>query len=100
VGAIAITPDGKAAYVTGAGAVTPINLVTNTAGQPIQIGTESSEMAIAITPDGKTAYVTNSATDTVTPVNLATSTPGKPIEVAPLSALQDPEPGSVIAIVR
>ena len=51
--AIAITPDGKTAYVPtpiGAGTVTPIATATNTAGPPITTGAEPN--AIAITPDG------------------------------------------------
>ena len=48
--AIAITPDGKTAYVTnrGSGTVTPIATATNTAGPPITVGSDPS--AIAITP--------------------------------------------------
>jgi YVTN family beta-propeller protein len=47
--AIAITPDGKTAYVLniGSGTVTPIRTATGTAGTPITVGTEP--MAIAIT---------------------------------------------------
>ena len=39
---IAITPDGKTAYVanTGSGTVTPIATATNTAGPPITVGSE------------------------------------------------------------
>lgn len=48
---IAITPDGKAAYVTvwaEPGAVVPITIATNAPGPPIQVGDGPS--AIAITP--------------------------------------------------
>ena len=57
--AIAITPDGKTAYVANSGSdtVTPIETVTNTAGPPIPAGHEPGD--IAITPDSKTAYVAN-----------------------------------------
>ena len=65
-GQIAITPDGKTAYVScaGSGTVTPINTATNTAGKPIRVGRAmpgigGGRVTIAITPDGKTAYVTN-----------------------------------------
>ena len=53
-GHIAITPDGKTAYVAndGSDTVTPINTATNTAGPLITTGT--FPWAIAITPDGKT----------------------------------------------
>ena len=48
--AIAITPDGKTAYVgnQASGTVTPITTATNTAALPIPVGSEP--IAIAITP--------------------------------------------------
>ena len=48
--AIAITPDGKTAYVTNflSGTVTPIRTATNTALPPIKTGLRA--VAIAITP--------------------------------------------------
>jgi YVTN family beta-propeller protein len=78
---VAITPDGKTAYVTniGSNTVTPIATATNTAGLPIRTGDEPG--AIAITPDGKTAYVANYASGTVTPIATATNTPGPQIRV-------------------
>jgi YVTN family beta-propeller protein len=83
---IAITPDGKTAYVTNddAGNVIPINTATGTAGSPIRVG--DGPRGIAITPDGKTAYVTNFGSpqadgNTVTPINTATNTAGTPIRV-------------------
>ena len=79
--AIAITPDGKTAYVanTSSGSVTPIDIATNAAGPPIPVG--SSPDLIAITPDGKTAYVVNLGSSTVTPIDIATNTAGAPIPV-------------------
>ena len=81
--AIAITPDGKNAYVlnNGSGTVTPIATATNTPGTPITVG--GDPVAIAITPDSKTAYVLNNGSGTVTPIATATNTPGKPITVGP-----------------
>src|SRR6185312_952446 len=81
--AIAVTPDGKTAYVVNQsrpqpppwrsheagkrgrpelppderGTVTPIVTATNTPGEPIDVGNEP--FAIAVTPDGKTVYVAN-----------------------------------------
>jgi YVTN family beta-propeller protein len=48
--AIAITPDGKTAYVANAdsGTVTPIRTATRKPGKAIKVGTDPS--AIAITP--------------------------------------------------
>jgi YVTN family beta-propeller protein len=78
---VAVTPDGKTAYVanSGSGTVTPIATATNTAGTPITVGTQPD--AMAITPDGRTAYVANSGSGTVTPIATATNTAGTPITV-------------------
>jgi YVTN family beta-propeller protein len=76
--AIAITPDGKTAYVTNPDGVTPIRTATNTALTRIKVGRYPG--AIAITPDGKTAYVA-SIPDTVTPIRTATNTALTPIKV-------------------
>jgi YVTN family beta-propeller protein len=75
---IAITPDGKTAYVAGySGGVTPVNLATGRVGTPIPIG--GGMDAIAITPDGRTAYVAHD--DGVTPIDLATGRAGTLIPV-------------------
>jgi YVTN family beta-propeller protein len=87
--AMAITPDGKTAYVasgaTNSGAeptlaqtMTAIDLTTNTPGKPIDL--QWSADAIVITPDGKTAYLINGfPSRTLTAVDLTTNTPGKSI---------------------
>jgi DNA-binding beta-propeller fold protein YncE len=88
-GQIAITPDGKTAYVvSGTHAVIPVSTVTNTAGQPIQLGPgcrsqllATPELSIAITPDGKSVYV--ACEGAVIPVSTKTNTPGQPIRIAP-----------------
>src|ERR1022692_3990168 len=90
-GAIAITPNGKTAYVVNAGTifvtghtVTPIRTATNTALKPIKVGILNVRVganAIPITPNGETAYVTNSGGNTVTPINTATNTALKAIKV-------------------
>lgn len=83
--AVAVTPNGKTAYVTSysANTVTPINLKTGRAGRPIPAG--NGPAGIAITPDGKTAYVTDAGTSpighTVTPIDLARAKPETPISV-------------------
>src|SRR6185437_911400 len=76
--AIAITPDGKTAYVANYGnqngngdTMTPIDVATGRTGTPIKVG--SGPWAIAITPDGKTAFVANygaNSGNTVTPIDL------------------------------
>ena len=101
--AIAITPDGKTAYIAtsaytagscagcAVGTVIPVATATGTPGKPIDIG--GTPVAIAITPDGKTAYVATSAyiaascagagcpVGGVIPVATATGRPGKPINI-------------------
>ena len=77
VGQIAITPDGKTAYVASVSGVTPINTATGTPGNPIHIADLTQ---IAITPDGKTVYAADQSS-TIIPISTATNTPGQPIHV-------------------
>ena len=89
--AIAITPDGKTAYIADGNhrTVIPVATATNTPGKPIKIN--GTPVAIAITPDGKTAYIATAAyiagscagcsVGTVIPVATATDTPGRPIKI-------------------
>ena len=89
--AIAITPDGKTAYIADVhpGTVTPVATAINTPGRPIKIG--GFPWAIAITPDGKTAYIVNlpaygRGPSRVIPVATAT-TPGRPIKISDIVGL-------------
>ena len=75
-GVIAITPNGKTAYVTSQSGLTPINTATNKTGTAIT----GLGGPIAITPDGNTVYAASSH-DTVTPVRTATNKPGNAIKV-------------------
>ena len=77
--AIAITPDGKTAYVTTSDGVIPIATATNTAGPLIAAGDGSGY--IAIMPDGTTAYVIDQGSDMVTAIDIATNTAGPSIPV-------------------
>ncbi len=67
---IAITPDGKTAYVGNwnPGTVIPIRTATNTAGPAIRVG--NNPQGFAVTPNGKTAYAADHDDDTVTPIHL------------------------------
>lgn len=69
--AIAVSPDGKTAYVAcaGAGTVVPINTATGRPGHPIPVGRRPT--SIAITPDGTTAYVADNGSSQVTPIDLS-----------------------------
>ena len=78
---IAITPDGKTAWVTdnNGGSVQSINTATNTTGPSILDANPLSMIAIA--PDGNSAYVTNEneqGTNAVTPLNLIGDSAGTP----------------------
>lgn len=88
--AIAVTPDGKRAYVanTGVDTVTPIDLATGTTAKPIKVG--AAPDAFGMTPDGRTVYVSNAGASSVTPIDTTSNTPGTPIRT-------DEHPG-VIAI--
>lgn len=83
--AVAISPNGKTAYVTSytANSVTPIDLANGKAGRPIPAG--NGPAGIAIAPDGTTAYVTDAGTspigDTVTPIDLVTDRALPPLTV-------------------
>ncbi|MGO9964383.1 MAG: YncE family protein [Acidimicrobiales bacterium] len=88
--AIAITPDGKRAYVTNyaSNSVTPIDLETGQAMAPIQLAPTAGPADIAITPDGATAYVTDAGAvgtlgDSITPIDLANDKTMPPITVGP-----------------
>lgn len=97
---IAITPNGKTAWVTNSlgTTITPIDLTTLAPGSPVKVG--SGPVAIAITENGATAYVSNFDANTVTPVNLRTNpaTPESPIKVGfgPWSIAVSPNGASVV----
>ena len=80
---VAVTPDGKHAYVANNGSnnVSVIDTVTNTVvGTPIPVG--NSPLGVAITPDGKHAYVANNGSNNVSVIDTATNTVvGTPIPV-------------------
>ena len=70
---MAITPDGKHAYVangTGDGTVSVITTATGAVSAPITVG--NAPIGVAITPDGKHAYVTNNVDGTVSVITTAT----------------------------
>jgi DNA-binding beta-propeller fold protein YncE len=100
--AIAITPNGKTAYVgnglidqlpsaTPINGVIPIRVATNSAGRTLLVAAgikpAGSADAFAFTPDSRTAYVAVGGTYEVDPIRVATSSLGKAI-----SAGGDPGP--------
>jgi hypothetical protein len=94
-GPIAISPNGRVAYVGDphVGVVTPVDLPSGRAQQPIELG-QWGINAIAIAPDGRTAYaVEGGIADAIIPIDLVTRTAGRAIHVAGTRAL-----GSAIAI--
>ena len=78
---MAITPDGKHAYVTNVvgGTVSVITTATGAVSAPITVG--KGPAAVAITPDGKHAYVANSVDGTVSVITTATGAVSAPITV-------------------
>jgi len=79
---IAITPDGKTAYVVnaGEGTVSVVDTATSTTVKTIKVGTRP--FAIAITPDGRKAYVANFTSGDVSVIDTATNTASQtPIDV-------------------
>ena len=79
---IAITPNGKTAYVTdiSRNVVTPITTATNKPGKPIKVG--DGPFSLAITPNGKMVYVANDDSGTVTPISTSANKAGRAIAVA------------------
>ncbi|MGA5824234.1 YncE family protein, partial [Kitasatospora sp. NPDC094028] len=71
---VAITPDGRHAYVTNEGdnTVSVIDTVTNTVTATVVVGTGPFD--VAVTPDGLHAYVTNNGDNTVSVIDTVTNT--------------------------
>jgi YVTN family beta-propeller protein len=76
---IAITPNGKTAYVTANTTVTPVTTTTGAVGKAITVG-EMTQI-IVITPNGKTVYAVSLASGTVTPISTRTNKAGPPIKI-------------------
>jgi YVTN family beta-propeller protein len=72
---VAVTPDGKHAYVTNEGSnnVSVIDTATNTV-EAATIPVGSLPYGVAVTPDGKHAYVTNEGSNSVSVIDTATNT--------------------------
>ena len=88
--AIAVTPNGRRAYVANytSNTVTPIDLVTGRALPSIQLGPSAGPAGIAVTPNGKMAYVTDAGAigtigHTITPIVVATDRTLRRITVGP-----------------
>jgi DNA-binding beta-propeller fold protein YncE len=79
--AIAITPNGRTAYVTLASddEVLPISTAASKPGRAVKVGVFPD--AIVITPNGRTAYVGNDGSDTVTPISTAVGKPARAVRV-------------------
>ncbi len=67
--AIALSPDGRFAYITNSGAnsLSVLNLLTRQEEVAIPVGT--TPLFLALSPDGATAYVTNSGSNSVSVVD-------------------------------
>jgi DNA-binding beta-propeller fold protein YncE len=81
--AMAVSPDGRTVLVLTSSGVTPVDAVTNRAGEPVAI---QGAYAVAVAPGGGTAYALampdpNSQQGFVVPVHIRVSTAGTPIKV-------------------
>jgi len=70
---VAVTPNGKTAFVTNAlsGTVSTIDVKTRTK-HPTDVVTGSLPLGVAVTPDSKTAFVTNNGSGTVSTIDVKT----------------------------
>jgi DNA-binding beta-propeller fold protein YncE len=87
--ALAITPNGKRAYlaVQFADEVVPIDLGTGTLGKAIKVGCQP--VSVAVTPNGSRAYILgylNGSHARVVAINTSNGTAGKPVSVGPLES--------------
>ncbi len=99
--AVAVTPDGSAAYVANSADDTVSEILLTGSGAPkvanTPIGAATADPftrpdAIAISPDGKTAWVANYASGTLVPIDLATGAKiGSPITI-PVTGSERAEP--------
>ena len=97
-GPIAITPNGKTAYVgielgchsmCQGSMVVPVSTATDKAGKAIKVG--SYVVAFAVTPDGKTVYA-DVGGGAVVPISTATNKAGKAIKVAAAGSVTSRSP--------
>jgi DNA-binding beta-propeller fold protein YncE len=84
-GSVAITPDGRTAYVAHDTTLTPVSVASGSVGTSIEVGPGAG--AVAISPDGSVAYVANRFVagrpfGTVTPVRLSDGVALAPITVS------------------
>jgi YVTN family beta-propeller protein len=70
---VAVTPDGKTAFVPHAGVVSTIDVKTRTK-HPDDIPMEGGPAGVAVTPDGKTALVVNRNSNSVWAIDVKTRT--------------------------
>jgi len=82
--AMAITSNGQMGYVTGASAITPIDLVARVVEPPISVPMAELDGPIALSPNGDMAYVTGNVPglgQALVPVNLVTRKAETPVPV-------------------
>ncbi len=117
---IAISPDGRTAYVVGAGSLLPdaagpvtltaIRTATNRPGPIITVcahGNPGDNVAIAITPDtiaitpdSRTVYVSCPGTDEVVPVRAGADTAAEPIRISSPGALAMTADGRTVYVAN
>src|SRR6266545_1199519 len=72
---VAVTPDGKTAFVTNnvSGTVSTIDVKTRTK-HPADIAVGATALGVAVTPDGKRAFVVDLQSSTVSTIDVKTRT--------------------------
>ncbi len=86
---IAISPDGRSAYVTvgSTPGIVKVDLATGVAWPPIAVGVDPH--GIAITPDGRSAYISDG--ETVIPVDLTNNQAGAAIRLVSTGTTVNPD---------
>ena len=71
---VAVSPDGRRAYVTNRDSDTVSVIDTATTPSPRTIPVGDSPVGVAVTPDGRRAYITNADSGTVSVIDTASDT--------------------------
>ena len=98
--AIAITPDGRTAYVAnyGSNTVTPISVATGHPGPAVPAG--QAPNSLAVTPGSAKVFVVGGDSDTVTPITAATGRAGRgiPVGYSPAAVAISPSGGTAYVV--
>jgi YVTN family beta-propeller protein len=98
--AVAITPDGRTAYVAnyGSNTVTPISVATGRPGPTVPAG--QAPNSLAVTPGSTKVFVVGGDSETVTPITAATGRAGRgiPVGYSPAAVAISPSGGTAYVV--